>query len=355
MARKKVMRLPNGLGSIAKLSGKRRKPFVAKVNPHPIVNEEKKRVQYQYDILGYYATREEAMNALFAYNQNPYDLCTASITFAELYEKFKIEKTKDISAKSFTAYTSAYGKCESLYNMIFSDIRKSHMQAIIDQHMDKSLSTRKNLKALFSQMYIYASQNDINYVKDYSEFLDCGDAGETVIKRVPFSNKEIDTLWANIGRMEYIDTILILIYTGMRVMELMNMERKNVHLEERYMIGGSKTASGKNRYIPIHDRILPLVEQYYNMGNKYLITNTEGRPFCYSNYAQKKWAHIMEQLSMTHLPHDTRHTFASLMDTAGAKKLVIKRIMGHQDKDITDRVYTHKDISELLEEVNKLS
>ena len=349
------MRLPNGIGSIAKLSSRRRNPFVAKVNPRKVINEEKKRTSYQYDVLGYYPTREEAMQALFDYNKNPYDINTASITFSELYDRFRIEKTKEISTKSFTAYTSAYGKCSELYDMTFSNIRRNHMQAIIDQHADKSLSTRKNLKALFSQLYLYASQNDINYVKDYSEFLDCGEAGETVIKRVPFSCDEIERLWANLERMEYVDTILILIYTGMRVMELMNVKHSDVHLEERYLVGGSKTAAGKNRCIPIHNRIYPLVERYYNMNREYLIPNTEGKQFCYTNYAQKKFAKIMEQLGMTHLPHDTRHTFASLADTYDVKKLVIKRIMGHQDKDITDRVYTHKDISELLEEVNKIS
>lgn len=354
MAKKKVMRLPNGVGTVSKLSGNRRNPFIARVNPRPVVNEQRKCIQYHYDTLGYYSTREEALQAIWDYRKNPYDLDTAKITFAELYGKFKIYKSKEIGAKSFTAYTSAYGKCESLYKMTFADIRRDHMQSIIDQHSDKSLSTRKNLKALFSQMYLYAAQNDINYIKDYSEFLDCGDANEAVIDRVPFTQAEIDRLWANHERLEYTDTVLILIYTGMRVMELMNIKRADVHLDERYMIGGSKTAAGKNRFIPIHDRIYPLVERYYNQGRPYLISNTDGKQFTYTNYAQKKFAKVMEQLEMKHRPHDARHTFASLMDSAGAKKLVIKRIMGHQDKDITDRVYTHKDISELLEEINKI-
>lgn len=355
MAKRKVMRLPNGVGSITKLSGRRRNPFIAKVNSHKVINEEKKTSFYQYDVLGYYPTREAAMQALFDYNKNPYDIDTAAITFSELYERFRVEKEKNIGPKSFFTYTSAYAKCESLYRMTFSDIRRNHMQAILDQYMDKSLSTRKNIKALFSQMYIYASQNDINYVKDYSEFINCGDAGEAVIKRAPFTKDEIASLWDNLNRMEYTDTVLMLIYTGMRVMELMNVKRTDVHLSEKYLIGGSKTTAGKNRCIPIHDRIYPLIERYYNMNKEYLIPNTEGKHFCYTNYAQRKWSKIMEQLNMSHLPHDARHTFASLMDTAGAKKLVIKRIMGHQDKDITDRVYTHKDITELLEEVNKIS
>ena len=62
----------------------------------------------------------------------------------------------------------------------------------------------------------------------------------------------------------------------------------------------------------------------------------------------------MEQLEMDHKPHDCRHTFATLMDNVGANKLSIKRIMGHASKDITDKVYTHKDTEELKKAIDLL-
>lgn len=40
------------------------------------------------------------------------------------------------------------------------------------------------------------------------------------------------------------------------------------------------------------------------------------------------------------------------MDNAGANKVSIKRIMGHASTDITDKVYTHKDIAELQNSVD---
>ena len=50
-----------------------------------------------------------------------------------------------------------------------------------------------------------------------------------------------------------------------------------------------------------------------------------------------------------------RHTFASLMDNAGANDVCIKLIMGHSTKnDTTKRTYTHKTLEELLTEVNKI-
>jgi len=40
------------------------------------------------------------------------------------------------------------------------------------------------------------------------------------------------------------------------------------------------------------------------------------------------------------------------MDNAGANKVSIKRIMGHSSTDITDKVYTHKDIEELKKAID---
>ena len=63
----------------------------------------------------------------------------------------------------------------------------------------------------------------------------------------------------------------------------------------------------------------------------------------------------MEKLELgNHKPHDCRHTFASLMDAADANKLCIKRIMGHASPDITDSVYTHKTIDELIQAIDMI-
>ena len=62
----------------------------------------------------------------------------------------------------------------------------------------------------------------------------------------------------------------------------------------------------------------------------------------------------MGKLKMKHLPHDGRHTFASLMDSAGANDVCIKLIMGHSMKnDTTKGTYTHKTLEELLTEVTR--
>ena len=116
---------------------------------------------------------------------------------------------------------------------------------------------------------------------------------------------------------------------------------------------GSKTEAGKNRVIPIHNDILPLVEKRYNPNNERLIELlNETSP--YNQYRKYFFDPVMEFLNIKHLPHDGRHTFASFADRSQANPLSIKRIIGHKSQDFTKDVYTHKTIEELVEAVNMI-
>ena len=89
---------------------------------------------------------------------------------------------------------------------------------------DVSSGTVNNTKSLIKQLFKYAMELDI-ITKDYSEFIKTGKY-KKVIKRSIFTAEEIAILWANINEMEYVNTILILIYTGMRVGELLNLKKE---------------------------------------------------------------------------------------------------------------------------------
>lgn len=79
------MKLPNGYGSITKLTGKRRNPFMVRIRC--TYTAEDGTVKEQRSILGYYHTRTEAMQALADYNKSPYDV-GKNASFADLYEKW---------------------------------------------------------------------------------------------------------------------------------------------------------------------------------------------------------------------------------------------------------------------------
>ena len=341
------MRLPSGYGGIVKLKGNRRKPYQVRLTKG--FTDEGKQI-YMY--LGYYARRGEALEALAEYNSSPYDITRETITFAEVYKKWSNEHFKKVSSSSIERYSNAYRKyCKSLYKMRFKDIRLTHLQAVID-NCGMAHPTRASIKTLFAVLTRFAMKNDI-VDKDYAQYVDVGQR-EGKINRKPFTQEEIDKLFKYVDTFDYLDTILIMIYSGLRVGEMLDLRIENIHLEERYMVGGSKTNAGKNRIIPINKKIEPFIRKYYekNKDKEFLIINSLGRPMGYSNYRREKFDNIMEKLKMEHKPHDARHTFASLMDSAGANKLCIKRIIGHSSQDITEDIYTHKTLEELIEAID---
>lgn len=340
------MKHPNGYGSVFKLSGKRRKPFAVRITTGWTDDGKQ-----QYEYLGYFASRKEAMMALAEYNSNPYDLSSGKITFKEVYERFVKEKFPKMSKSSQSGYRMAFNRSEDLHDLKFIDIRKSHMQKVIDS-CDKSHGTKRKIKILYNQLYKYAMENDLTQ-RDYARFVELP-KDNTKSSRKPFTLDEIKKLWENLDRLDDIDTVLIMIYTGLRPGELVEVKNESVYLEKRYFRGGFKTEAGTNRVIPIHKKIHKLIEKRMDPDNEYLIANHEGNKMSYYTYYHERWKKVMEQLEMEHRPHDCRHTFATLMDNAGANKLSIKRIMGHASKDITDKVYTHKDIEQLLIAIDTL-
>ena len=53
------------------------------------------------------------------------------------------------------------------------------------------------------------------------------------------------------------------------------------------------------------------------------------------------------EAGMNHTPHECRHTFESLLDSAGANRKCIDMMMGHVSKDTGNRIYNHKTVDEL--------
>lgn len=339
------MRNPNGYGGISKMSGKRRKPYRVRVTDKIVDGKQ------TYRNIGYYATRKEAMAALAAYNENPNIFESSTVTFADIYELWSARKFGTIGDANVRGYIAAYKLCGAIKSMPMREIKAAHLQEIVD-NSGKNFASKQKLKLLMNQIFNYCLENDI-VEKNYATFVKIEKDENKKIFRKPFTEEEIKTLWSNLDRNNWIDTILIQIYTGLRIGELLKMISANVNLNERYMRGGSKTEAGKDRIIPIHERIVPLIQNRLNSNTNLLITeDNAGLP--YNRYLHDHWQEIMDMFEMSHLPHDCRHTFASRADTVGMNKLCIKRIMGHSTSDITDKVYTHKEIAELIKEVNKL-
>lgn len=333
------MRLPNGYGSVTKLSGKRRKPYMVRKTIGWDDNGKQ-----LYSTIGYYENKKKALQALAEYNENPFNIESSTITFSEIFDKWKEQKYNGISKSAINGYNAAFETSKVLHNIKFVDIKTMHLQATIS-NCGKGYDTLRKIKSLYNQLFKYAMQNDI-VNKDYSAFIELGKKSEGT-SRKPFTEKEIKKLFEMEKVIPYVDTILIMIFTGLRIGELLILKPDDIDLKSETIIGGIKTDAGKNRVIPINHKILPFIKKRLSLGNDYLVVNDLGRKMKYDNYYREKFTPIMEQLNMKHKPHDCRHTFATLMSNSEANKTAIKKIIGHSSYVTTEKIYTHKDIEEL--------
>jgi integrase len=344
------MRLPNGMGGIYEMKDrKRRNPWRVRVT----VGWDEVTKKQLFHTVGYFKSRSEALKALMAYHENPYDL-KSDITFAEVYQRWSDEKFGYISSSNVKAYRASFKCCESLYGMKFVEIRATHLQAVVDK-CGKNYPTLRKLKVLFNQMYHYAIGNHICEM-DYSDYVDIVKHKERKAElHKPFTDAEIAALWDNEDRNEYVSVVLMLIYSGVRIGELLDLKKENVHLVERYFdVIESKTDAGI-RKVPIADKTMPFFEKWMQNKSDRLICNSSGKKFTYSVFKENYWKQLMEELQFDHLPHDTRHTTVSMLAKAEVNQTLIKRIVGHSGAmSLTERVYTHTDIQQLIDAINKI-
>lgn len=373
------MRRANGTGNIYKMKGgKRRKPWRVRVTVGWELNPKTGRCKQNLKTLGYYASRAGAEAALVAYQECPYDLNTKDITFKELYEQWTEDYFKKLtSISSERTITSAYRYCSGLYNMKMRDIRIYHLQECMDkgyiipdrgkekgQKRYASACTKGRIKSMFNLMFDWAYAREIvdrNYARAFE--LD----KETKIKQVRekrkntiFSNEEIDLLWKNVDKIAFVDMVLCGIYSGWRPQELAILKIKDIDLELQVMYGGMKTDAGKDRCVPIHPLIQPLIEKRYaeakELGSNYLFNDINGQQGIYMTYDKYRgrFNKVVERLQMDHHPHETRHTFITKAKRVRMEEYILKRIVGHAINDNTEKTYTHREIEELKAEMRKI-
>lgn len=372
----KRRRLPNGFGQISEIKNRNlRNPFRAMVtvgkdeNGRPVCKPLKPE--------SYFPTYNDAYAALVEYNKNPYDL-NPSMTMQELYERWSEEYFKTLKQdSSLRTIRSSWAYCSSIYKMRVSDLRVRHIRGCMEEGFVKTKDSikaptagkKRSIKSMFNLMLDYAVEYELvdrNYARTFS-------VSDDIIREeeknrqghIPFTDEEIQKLWDNVYTFPYIDVVLIQCYSGWRPQELGLIETANVDLDKNIMIGGMKTDAGTDRIVPIHPKILPLVKKRYDeaiqAGSKYLITCTDGIThktnslLTYDKY-RGRFESVIKKLNLKsgHRAHDPRVHFITQAKKYGLDEYAIKYMVGHQITDVTERVYTKRDIEWFHSEIQKI-
>lgn len=368
-------RRPNNTGTVVKLSGKRRNPYCARVmsDERDIITGKKKQI-----CIGTFATREEALNALSIYslkrsnaitNEEARNLAPDLFdriqektqkkipTFKEIYEILDAEEFSKLSNSARKGYKAWIKHFKSIYDRPINNITLADLQFVFDNDGSKN-GTQVHMKVLCSKIFEYAVIHQfISRDDDYTSYIKIADYKQST-KHYPFTVDEIKKLKASNTSEAHL--ILIYIYTGLRVGELLHINRDNIHIDEKcdddgterlisYIVTGSKTAAGKNRIVPIHNDIKQFVIDELIEKEKRLIDVSYEWGF-----NKNIMPMINNMLNTNHTMHDTRVTFASLCQLYKVDVYARKKILGHKLKDITFDIYTKASKNRLWTEVNKI-
>ncbi len=362
-------RRAKGSGSVYKISDGRSRPWAA-------MNGAGK-------LLGTYASSSEAVEALDRFNADRVPLERKNYTLRDIYEQWSPNAFAKIGDKSRQSYEDAFAKAADLHSRRIRDLKTEDYQQVIDSLVQRGLSRSlcEKQRLLFSKLCQYAMKQDI-IDKNYAQFLELPSKGEA--KTRVLSDEEIGRIRGMLGDPKLGPTAeiaLVLCYSGMRINELLQMERENVHLADRYMVGGEKTDAGRNRTIPIHREIIPIIEKWMDgnllqmerenvhLADRYMVggektdagrnrtipihreiipiiekwmdgnttswlLHTSAGTAKDADNVRKAFRSLMKACEISGVtPHTCRHTAATKMVAAGVRPEIIKQILGHPQPD----------------------
>lgn len=307
-------------------------------NPHQLTRK----------YLGCFATRSEAAAAIddFIKNGRPNYY---NATFEDVYNLWSVHHYKIISESGARGYKTFWKWFEPLYSVKISDLRTADYQEIIDKA--KSAPTANKLISLCSMINTYALENDI-IQKDYSAFVKMPKFDKK--QKQIFTKEDLKKLWDNSDDLN-VQVVLIMIYTGFRIGEIMQLKKSDIHIDEGYMIGGEKTAAGKNRIIPLPPNIPELKDFLKNQLERY--SGDILFPISQEHFRKSVFYPALQtaEIQGTYTPHSTRHTFATLSAAAGINPENLQKIIGHANFSTTAEIYIHQDLEILKKEMGKIT
>lgn len=373
--RKRYPKLPNGFGSIKKLSGKNR------LNPYgvyppttewtdegiPVATKALCYVDDWYKgfaVLTWYnqgeyfpgkekelsglsgtSLQSKMMDVLQKYTQTQREVADQK-TFEDVFQEYYLQKFGaeygHTGKKKSIEYSmiAAYKHCADLHDKGFRALTTADLQRVIDG-CELKHSSIELIATLLHQMYKYADANDL-CDKDYSKHIVINKEDDDE-HGVPFTPADLDKLWQNKDD-HTVELLLIMCYSGFRISEYKKMA---VNLKDGYLQGGMKTKAGKDRIVPIHSGIRELVAKRMKR-DKALLLGSTGK-FRTDMYA------ALERIGIEkHTPHDCRHTFNVLCDKYEVSERDKKLMLGHAFQDVTNKVYGHRSVEDLRKEIEKI-
>lgn len=362
----------NGSGTIIRRKYAHCTKYVAWTPATYSVDESGNMVTHRIN-LGTFLSRKEAREALELYNRHP--TTKFNFTLRDTYEDWKKIAFADIGKQTQTSWTTSWEKITSctapaLADRYMREITTGDIRQLLDYYandrivvidtgdlvtippLSKSYVTK--IKALMTQLCDHAVENNI-VDRNYAALVKLPkmEAG----KRRPMTDLEFSKLEKGWARAPGGDACLVLCYTGFRVSEFCELTKFSYDPVNKTLTGGMKTEAGTDRIVPVHRKILPIIEKWYSECKGPLYPRPDGKPYNKDTFKNGVWTPCMKSLCLPAdlTPHSARHTFGTRMAAAGARPEDIQKILGHADYSMTANTYISQDTATLKSAVDLLA
>lgn len=293
---------------------------------------------------GGFETKKEALDYLAHIHDAP--RVSSTVTFAELYDRLIARHQDRVSQSTINCYKAAFKYFAPIHSLYFAQLTTEHLQGCVDA-CSCGYRTKENMKALCTLLYSFAHEIGVAN-EDYAQHIYIDRRGGEHSKRA-FTLEELETLFkAHSEGVEGIGTVLVLCYTGFRINELLKLKKEDCDIEQRCLVGGSKTKAGMNRVVTISPKIFPIVRERYEhtADGGYLFGTADGKQLSSEKYRNMQRA-ALEAVGVRALnPHECRHTFATLLKRVEGHKEDKLRLIGHTDEKMLAH-YTHASLDDL--------
>lgn len=328
------MRSPNGYGSVYKLKGKRRAPWCARVQIGSKIGDNgKKQPVYQY--LGYFPTQREAKECLADYNalKTPHG---RRVSLGTLWREYEAANGDKWASNTRAQKLKSWAILEPYADMDINRINVTMYEDLFAKS-GKNKPTLQPCKSLINALYDFAVKKQYT-TPDYAAFIryieiEAGNPDKIPHQRIP--RETIAQLWERSADNVTVQCILFMIYTGVRIGEFVRIKPEDVERDNKmFTVWESKTEAGRNRRVPLSDKILPFVDAWLALGYKNLapFPNIWRQATPDSAFRNRFRAQLPD-----YRPHDTRYTCVSELTEAKAPAVVIRSIVGHKDANVTAR------------------
>ena len=303
----------------------------------------------------YGSTAKEATDSRDAYikKEKAGQLLRHELTVKEYALRWLPLYKRDVSEKTYNDYAK---QLEALFpyigNMFMSRVTVDDAAAVWQHFSGYSASTIKRARMLYVALFDTAIENEICHKNPFkSKFVQPprGSAGS----HRALSDEEVALIVSTPHRFQL--AVMIMLYAGLRRGEVLALSSDDIDLRagvihvnkairfngNRPVVSNPKTEAGK-RDVPILSALRPFLEHHVG-----LVAPSASGNIMSEVAFRRAWDSYLHALSsaagydVSIRPHDLRHTYCTMIISAGVTIKQAMSWLGHADEKMILRIYDH--------------